>query len=382
MQHFMILLFECSLSMTVLGILLMSASTFLQKKFTAKARYYTWITMILGLIIPLRFQLPNLNLPTLTILPGLEYIDRATNLMIYSSIGTSTSVAWYEAVFALWISGITVFTIYHINQHRLLLRMVERWSVEYSNLEGLELLKNVQESMRISRHVQLRICPGIPCPMLIGFVRPVILLPSVNISDQELLFILKHELIHFKRGDLVLKMLVFAATAIHWFNPLVYRMAREINLQCEISCDEEVIKQATIQVRQQYVETLINIMKKQSNAQSVFITSFSDRRLSMKKRIHSIMDSRRKQKGFALLTIIVLFMFILGAALQGSLTQTHSLTEANNWPDSLVYNVEPEEEGSLLQTQTHESNVSNSDEPKQSDNKEPIMFASPGISYR
>ncbi len=368
--------------MTVLGILLMSASTFLQKKFTAKARYYTWITMILGLIIPLRFQLPNLNLPTLTILPGLEYIDRATNLMIYSSIGTSTSVAWYEAVFALWISGITVFTIYHINQHRLLLRMVERWSVEYSNLEGLELLKNVQESMRISRHVQLRICPGIPCPMLIGFVRPVILLPSVNISDQELLFILKHELIHFKRGDLVLKMLVFAATAIHWFNPLVYRMAREINLQCEISCDEEVIKQATIQVRQQYVETLINIMKKQSNAQSVFITSFSDRRLSMKKRIHSIMDSRRKQKGFALLTIIVLFMFILGAALQGSLTQTHSLTEANNWPDSLVYNVEPEEEGSLLQTQTHESNVSNSDEPKQSDNKEPIMFASPGISYR
>ncbi len=63
-------------------------------------------------------------------------------------------------------------------------------------------------------------------------------------SEEELSFILEHELIHYKRKDVGDKSMVMLAAAIHRFNPVVYLMARSITLQCELSCDAEVMKNA------------------------------------------------------------------------------------------------------------------------------------------
>lgn len=76
---------------------------------------------------------------------------------------------------------------------------------------------------------------------MIGFRTPVILLPQSRIPEEALPYILRHELVHFKRKDLWFKSLVILATAIHWFNPVVYLMARAIALQCKISCDAQVV---------------------------------------------------------------------------------------------------------------------------------------------
>jgi beta-lactamase regulating signal transducer with metallopeptidase domain len=78
--------------------------------------------------------------------------------------------------------------------------------------------------------------------MLIGFFRPALLLPSAEITSDGLVLILRHELIHLKRHDLWYKALVLLATVIHWFNPVVYIMAKAIAAQCEISCDEQVLQ--------------------------------------------------------------------------------------------------------------------------------------------
>lgn len=77
--------------------------------------------------------------------------------------------------------------------------------------------------------------------MLVGFFHPAILLPPVKFAGDELSLILKHELIHFKRHDLWYKALILEATALHWFNPVVYLMAKAAAVQCEISCDALVL---------------------------------------------------------------------------------------------------------------------------------------------
>ena len=63
-------------------------------------------------------------------------------------------------------------------------------------------------------------------PMLIGFFNHVLVLPEEQYSSEELFFILKHELIHLKRGDIYFKLLFVVANAVHWFNPLIWIMQK------------------------------------------------------------------------------------------------------------------------------------------------------------
>ncbi|WP_051318010.1 M56 family metallopeptidase [Cohnella thermotolerans] len=327
MQSFMVALLECSVSMTAVGLLYMAVTPFLQNRFTAKGRYYAWLAIVIGLIIPFRFHLPASVVSVDALVPALKNASRSSlDQAVSPATATAAAFPWYVLAGGFWIAGVIVFLAYHAIRHRRLLYIMKRWSAECSDRQALRMLQDVQANLNITRQVDLRVCPGIFSPMLVGFVRPVILLPSDHIPANELLFILKHELIHLKRGDLGCKTLVLLATALHWFNPFVYRMAREIALQCELSCDEEVVRHSDTNHRQQYVEAIIGVMKKQSRGPSVFSTSFSDSRLSMKNRVLSIMDTRSKKWGISLLSVIVLAAIGTGAVLKLSPTKSETAT--------------------------------------------------------
>lgn len=60
-----------------------------------------------------------------------------------------------------------------------------------------------------------------------------------------------------KRRDIFIKWLLIFAGAMHWFNPLVYYVRREMNKACELACDESVIKKFDMSEMQQYGDTLI-----------------------------------------------------------------------------------------------------------------------------
>lgn len=79
-------------------------------------------------------------------------------------------------------------------------------------------------------------------PMLIGLFRPVIYLPEGEYTEAQLHNILRHELSHWRRHDVAVKWLATLAVHIHWFNPVVYFVRREIDRACELACDEAVIK--------------------------------------------------------------------------------------------------------------------------------------------
>jgi len=137
--------------------------------------------------------------------------------------------------------------------------------------------------------------------MMIGFVNPRILLPKTDLAKDELRFILKHELVHYKRKDLWYKCLVLIATAVHWFNPIYYFMAKAIEVLCEISCDAEVVRSTDADTRQHYSETIIGVVKYQSKMKTALSTNFYGGKNGMKKRIFSIMDAGKKKAGVAVI---------------------------------------------------------------------------------
>jgi beta-lactamase regulating signal transducer with metallopeptidase domain len=56
---------------------------------------------------------------------------------------------------------------------------------------------------------------GLSSPALIGFINHKIILPNKDYNQEEIKWILRHELIHLKRKDNLLKLLLMIASAIH-----------------------------------------------------------------------------------------------------------------------------------------------------------------------
>ncbi len=77
----------------------------------------------------------------------------------------------------------------------------------------------------------------------------------------ELNNILQHELTHYRRKDVLYKWFVAAVTSIHWFNPVMLLIRREINRACELSCDEAVISGMSDIEKRSYGNTLLTLFR-------------------------------------------------------------------------------------------------------------------------
>lgn len=102
-----------------------------------------------------------------------------------------------------------------------------------------EVIKELREELHFKRNFEVYQIPGINLSFNIGILRPVIILQN-EYDDEDLKLILKHELIHMRRGDLLVNMMLELVNCLHWFNPMIYLLESEINSVCEMSCDERV----------------------------------------------------------------------------------------------------------------------------------------------
>lgn len=299
----MIALLEASIAMSIIALMYIAITPILRKVFSAKGLYYAWLVIILGLIIPFRFHPQVSAIYIDTIIPIMKSTS-SHSLEPYVAT-MSLNMSWSIPLFGIWLVGVTVFITKHLIRHMQFLKIVKRWSTKVIDPQTLKILYDIQSKLKIKQSVDLRICPGISSPMLLGISHPTILLPPSEIPKDELALIFKHELVHCKRKDIWYKALVLLATALHWFNPFIYMIAREISIHCELSCDEEVVKDTDIVCRKKYVEAIIGIIRKQSKEQSKLSTYFYSGKQGMKHRIISIMDARNKKWGISILIMIV-----------------------------------------------------------------------------
>uniref|UniRef100_UPI0013E8CD71 M56 family metallopeptidase n=1 Tax=Longirhabdus pacifica TaxID=2305227 RepID=UPI0013E8CD71 len=161
-------------------------------------------------------------------------------------------VGWTAIVFAIWLTGALSYLIYQLHTYRSFSRTVRRWSVLIEDVAITYVYRQLQKDMGITKNIPLKYSAIIDTPMLIGYVNPTIVLPRTNYQLNELRFVLTHELVHYKRKDMWVKALTMVATAMHWFNPLLYVMSKAISSQCEISCDEAVVKRIDQNGRREY----------------------------------------------------------------------------------------------------------------------------------
>jgi len=357
MQDFMIALLTCSITMSALALLYMMATPFLTKYYSEKGRYYAWLVIVIGLIIPFRPQLGNaiikVDVPSEAAMPILQIgNEMPITIPITMPIDTAVlspatfSTSWWQIAMEIWLAGVIVFLAYHVIKHYSFVKMVRRWSEKITDEEVLTLFQNLKAEMGITQRIELCLCSYVGSPMMIGFVNPHIFLPSANFTQNELLFILKHELVHHKQKDILYKYLVIVATAVHWFNPVVYFMAKAINELCEVCCDTEVVWSADTDTRQHYSETIIGVVKYRSKLKTTLSTHFYGGKKGMKNRISSIMDTGQKKAGSVIICMAIVITIGTGFAFAA----TTNIAEVVENPSSVYTNVAERENMSKAET--------------------------------
>lgn len=228
---------------------------------------------------------------------------------IYYAI-TILSLLWLSIVCIRMVYVIVSYLHFRIHAYRIndaatpqyISALVDELSDEYD----MEIIPSVYQSDQVSS------------PMVLGFIVPVILLPHWNYSKEDTEFILRHEMMHVKKHDILLKLLLFAAESVHWFNPLVHHFNRRMNQYIEICCDYYVLENRDITYRRNYGRSIVKLLEASvsGNPKVVMSSDFNDGKEAIMERLHFIMekDTHRKIRHviFAVVPIIVAVCFLFG----------------------------------------------------------------------
>lgn len=116
----------------------------------------------------------------------------------------------------------------------------------------------------------------------------------------------------------MVKWVTMIAASIHWFNPFIYLIKKEINHACELACDEAVIKNLSSSEKQAYGDTLISVVAEHKYPLGVLQATMCEEKKSLKKRLISIMNYSKKSKPVIIFSAILLVFIILGALYLGA----------------------------------------------------------------
>ncbi len=105
----------------------------------------------------------------------------------------------------------------------------------------LRRVARLARALRISRPVMVLNSMIVGVPTVIGWLRPVILLPvglATGLSPERLEAILLHELAHIRRMDYLVNLLQRLVEAVLFYHPAVWFISRRIRIERENCCDD------------------------------------------------------------------------------------------------------------------------------------------------
>ncbi|AJD32531.1 M56 family metallopeptidase [Clostridium sporogenes] len=145
-----------------------------------------------------------------------------------------------------------------------------KFKVKISNLEQIEdlkivsLLEECKKKLSINRSIPIYACADFKTLCIFGVLKPKIYIPKYKYSTNDykyLSHIFLHEMIHYKRKDLIYNFLGTITILIHWFNPIIWFIVKKMKLQREYACDAYVLEILGKEESIEYGMTLINFSK-------------------------------------------------------------------------------------------------------------------------
>ncbi|QUI22837.1 M56 family metallopeptidase [Vallitalea pronyensis] len=330
MEEFLFSLIKTSFIVSLVILLVTCITPFLQKIYSNKWRYWLWLVLSIMLIVPLNIALPNtpitINLSSMeqsvvtptqqqSIVPKLNTGQENTSALQKAISPPQekqyASLTFIELALVIWALGTCLFLLWHILSYYWYKRVIERWQHPVQDVKIIKMFNQIQSELNLRSMVQIKMCSKVNSPMLMGLWRPVILLPTVPLTHDQLKHVIEHELTHYKSHDIPYKMLLLIAKSLHWFNPCIHLMCKMASTDIEKCCDARVVQRHNRGYAQAYVETIIAVMKLHINRDIMLSTHFKEGKKTMMSRLKVLLEPKKHRHGLMVLSLMVLVVFII-----------------------------------------------------------------------
>ncbi len=145
-------------------------------------------------------------------------------------------------IFALWLAGVALLSIYHLGGWRQARRLARTGQPLGHDLNDMEArVCALARRLGVARAVRLRESAAVPVPAVIGWLRPVILVPAstlAGLSPRQLEAVLAHELAHVRRHDYLVNLLQAAIETLLFYHPAVWWVSSQVRRERESCCDD------------------------------------------------------------------------------------------------------------------------------------------------
>lgn len=215
-------------------------------------------------------------------------------------------------IFYGWMAGALAMTVWLL----LGLLRLRSWSARGRALASSELGYDAQWlAKRIGVRGTMRLVesPDVASPMTFGWQSPVVLLPSTwrTWSRDQMRIVLLHEFMHVRRGDWAYLLMARLATALHWYNPLVWMAARWLEDQRELACDDDVVRCGARPT--DYATTLLQMASRMVESRWGMALSVNmAARPRLEQRVVSILTASKRRRAVATLPIVIALSGVVG----------------------------------------------------------------------
>lgn len=341
-------LMQIGLTVSLAALVPLILRRLMKKRYPARMVCVVWAILALRLLVPVQLTLPQ---APVQVMPRTSYVVQSdqtafrqaglpvtqtparwvtgtqAQTLSAADTGTVKTVDITDILLTLWLAGVIACVLWQGIGYYRLIRSLKGKSRSVERADLHTILQEQCADLVIDREIPLRVSSAADCPMLAGFIHPTLYLPDERISRTDAVFIFRHELTHYKHGDLWLKLLLLAARCLHWFNPLVHLIARFAQEDIEAACDDAVVRGHDGAYRRAYGETILRSAIAQSQKRKALVSCFGDDKKTLMRRFEGLFDKSVKKRGVALVVMIALLVGSLGCVVAVGDRSTPQTTE-------------------------------------------------------
>jgi len=143
-------------------------------------------------------------------------------------------------IVSAWLLGVFGLSLWHLGGWAQLQRLRKKMIRQVDDSLCVKL-RRLSERLRVKRAVQLVESALVQVPTVVGWLRPVILLPAsalTGLTTEQLEALLAHELAHIRRHDYLINMLQTIVETLGFYHPVVWWISHRIRVERENCCDD------------------------------------------------------------------------------------------------------------------------------------------------
>jgi uncharacterized protein (TIGR03435 family) len=217
-------------------------------------------------------------------------------------------------VVGLWLCGVSILLLRLVGGW-IRVRRLHRRALSTGASRWQAVADRVAGRLRLTRTVRSVLSLEVSTPMVLGWLRPVILLPVgalANLTPAQVEAILAHELAHIRRHDYLVNLLQLAAETLLFYHPAVWWLSARIRLEREHCCDDLAI--ATCGDRLGYAAALAELEAWRGQEEALTLAATGGRLLERVRRVlgSPIAESRRASGSAPAVALVALLLITAG----------------------------------------------------------------------